>query len=221
MAEEKLVNVNGMDYIVSSDGRVYSTKNSARSYYHMELKQRPNVDGYMVITTGPNGHRRDARVHRIVAEAFIPNPNNLPEVNHKDCNRANNNVENLEWCTHIDNIKYSIDMGNHICTKDLTGSNNPNYGNDTLKKKYTENPELSQMNNSRPGSQNGRCREVKLTNIESGRDYYFSYIRQASKWLIDGGFTRAASVDSVYARITKSAQDGSIIYRKFKAELLN
>ena len=59
MAEEKLVNVNGMDYIVSSDGRVYSTKNSARSYYHMELKQRPNADGYMVITTGPNEHRKN------------------------------------------------------------------------------------------------------------------------------------------------------------------
>lgn len=46
-------------------------------------------------------------VHRLVAEAFIPNPDNLPEVNHKDENGLNNSVDNLEWCSHQYNIEYS------------------------------------------------------------------------------------------------------------------
>lgn len=52
--------------------------------------------------------RKNGREHRLVAEAFIPNPNNYPCINHKDENRKNNNVENLEWCTY----KYNINYGN-------------------------------------------------------------------------------------------------------------
>ena len=50
-------------------------------------------------------------VHRLVAEAFIPNPDNLPEVNHIDSNRANNHVSNLEWVTHSDNMKHAYAKG--------------------------------------------------------------------------------------------------------------
>lgn len=49
--------------------------------------------------------------HRLVAEAFIPNPDNLPEVNHKDSNRSNNHASNLEWVTHSDNMKHSYQKG--------------------------------------------------------------------------------------------------------------
>lgn len=50
-------------------------------------------------------------VHRLVAEAFIPNPNNLPEVNHIDSNRSNNHVSNLEWVTHSENMRHSYNKG--------------------------------------------------------------------------------------------------------------
>ena len=58
------------------------------------------------------GKRHTKAVHRLVAEAFIENPNELPEVNHKDANRMNNCVENLEWITHGDNIKHSYKLNN-------------------------------------------------------------------------------------------------------------
>lgn len=61
-----------------------------------------------------DGKRKNFKVHRLVAEAFIPNPNNYKEVNHKDSNPLNNCVYNLEWCDHEYNIKHSIDEGNQV-----------------------------------------------------------------------------------------------------------
>ena len=54
-----------------------------------------------------NGNRKTIKTHRLVAIAFLPNPENLPDVNHKDFNRRNNNVENLEWCTEKYNTQYT------------------------------------------------------------------------------------------------------------------
>ena len=58
-----------------------------------------------------NNKRRNYRIHRLVAEAFIPNPDNLPMVNHKDENRLNNKVENLEWCNNTYNSQYPNNLG--------------------------------------------------------------------------------------------------------------
>ena len=62
--------------------------------------------GYLRVCLNKNGKRKNMQVHRIVALAFISNPDNLPEVNHKDENPKNNCVENLEWCTHLYNMNY-------------------------------------------------------------------------------------------------------------------
>lgn len=221
VVEEKIITVNDIDYIVSADGHVYSTHNSAKSCYHQEIKQRPNADGYMIITTGKTGKRRTASVHRMVAEAFIPNPDNLPEVNHIDCDRTNNCMENLEWCTHTENIHYSIKMGNHICTTNISGANNPNFGNKTLKRKYAENPILAKENNSRPGGQNGRARAVKLVNLETQEELAFDYMRAAAQYLIENNFTRAIDIDAVLNRISMAAKTGAKIYKKFGVYFLN
>ena len=67
------------------------------------LKQRKNHKGYPVVYLSKYGKQSTRVVHRLVAKAFIPNPNNLPQVNHKDGNKENNNVCNLEWCTNSEN----------------------------------------------------------------------------------------------------------------------
>ena len=85
--------VSGYDYpyMISDYGRVRGTKGI--------MKQYDNGYGYLVVEFRKNGRRKHLRVHRLVAGAFIPNPENLPEVNHKDEDKHNNFVTNLEWCT--------------------------------------------------------------------------------------------------------------------------
>ena len=63
------------------------------------LKQRYDRYSYLYVRININGKRICLKAHRIIAICFIPNPDNLPQVNHIDCNRSNNVVSNLEWCT--------------------------------------------------------------------------------------------------------------------------
>ena len=75
-------------------------RNPRHAYAHVSLNK-------------PDGAQQRVRIHRLVAEAFIPNPDGLPQVNHKDGNKANNNVENLEWCSIRDNLLHSFRTGLH------------------------------------------------------------------------------------------------------------
>lgn len=68
--------------------------------------KRCQADYYQVGLFPMEGKAAVAKIHRLVAQAFIPNPDNLPEVNHKDENKANNRADNLEWCTHVENCNY-------------------------------------------------------------------------------------------------------------------
>lgn len=66
---------------------------------------------YSQVHLGPKNNQKTVRIHRLVAEAFIPNPDNLPLVNHKDENKMNNCVDNLEWCTALYNLTYGSRKG--------------------------------------------------------------------------------------------------------------
>ena len=88
-------------YKCYSDGKMQLTKHHGRI-----LKQCLNDKGYYMVTIVYNHTVKTLLVNRLVAKAFIPNPDNLPEVNHKDENPKNNCVENLEWCTQIYNVRY-------------------------------------------------------------------------------------------------------------------
>lgn len=67
--------------------------------------------GYYMISVTCNGRSKPKRVHRIIAEVFIPNPDNKPDVNHKDGNKLNNSISNLEWVTHSENMKHAFKNG--------------------------------------------------------------------------------------------------------------
>ena len=94
-------------YLISDYGRVKSLSRDYKYGYHEDIILKPTErKGYKAVTLFSNGKRYRKSIHRLVAEAFIPNPNNLPMVNHKDENEANNRVDNLEWCTRLYNSRY-------------------------------------------------------------------------------------------------------------------
>ena len=92
-------------YEVSDKGRVKSLKFGKERI----LKLGITTDGYLMVKLLKNGEMKPYRVHRLVAQTFIPNPDNLPQVNHIDENPSNNKVENLEWC----DAKYNNNYGTH------------------------------------------------------------------------------------------------------------
>lgn len=108
-------------YQVSSTGRVrsldriavvsYGNRKSSNTRYKGKILCQSETNGYAQVVLHKNSIGETRRVNRLVAEAFIPNPQNLPIVNHKDENPKNNNIDNLEWCDH----KYNANYGN--CSK--------------------------------------------------------------------------------------------------------
>ena len=97
------------NYMVSNLGRVKSLKRIDSNKHPIKervLKSCKVDGGYLAVVLCENGKRKTFLVHRLVAQAFIPNPNNLPQVNHKDEDKTNNTVENLEYCDQFYNNIY-------------------------------------------------------------------------------------------------------------------
>ena len=94
-------------YEVSNFGRV---RTNGQRPGLLTLTKQPSGYRYAMIELS-NGKKRNCRVHRLVAQYFIPNTDNLREVNHKDGNKDNNRADNLEWCTRSHNVKHSFDTG--------------------------------------------------------------------------------------------------------------
>lgn len=124
-AREIFVPVRGAEgyYEVSNTGKVRSVSGGRRK--GIELKQQTYVNrtnrGYKTVSLVKNGKVMSAMVHRLVASAFLSNPLNKPTVNHKDSDRTNNDVNNLEWATHSENEVHAHANGKVIWNKGRFG----------------------------------------------------------------------------------------------------
>lgn len=108
-------------YRVSSAGNVMSVEHSlidsaGRKRHFPARLLTPTIGkdpryGYAHLSLTKDGIAKRVWLHRLVAETFIPNPNNLPQVNHKDGNKSNNHIDNLEWCTVAHNLKHAVETG--------------------------------------------------------------------------------------------------------------
>lgn len=115
-------------YQVSNLGNVKSLRTGKKIYYS-------TAGGYYRVNLFKDKRRKGFSIHRLVAEMFIPNYNNKPCVNHKDCNRKNNKVDNLEWCTYKENNNY----GKHILRMKVSGLEY------LIKKDYSDQKELAEL----------------------------------------------------------------------------
>ena len=100
-------------YSITNDGRVYSYISGR--YLHKGFDK----DGYALVTLSRDNYMRTYRIHRLVAETFVDNPDNKEEVNHKDFDRKNNWFENLEWVTSKENVYHSYLYGNRKLSKSV------------------------------------------------------------------------------------------------------
>ena len=112
-------------YQVSNRGKVRSL-NYGNTGKIREISQRTNKGGYQDVTLHKNGKKKTLTVHRLAAIAFIPNPDNKPEVDHIDTNPSNNNVDNLRWVTSLENRHNPITLQHR--RENVTGNKNPMYG---------------------------------------------------------------------------------------------
>lgn len=92
-------------YKISNKGRV---KSFHRKKKKGKILSANNKSGYKKINLSKNGKCYSIRIHRLVAEAFIPNPENKSQINHLDMNKSNNKVENLEWVTPAENVRHAV-----------------------------------------------------------------------------------------------------------------
>lgn len=143
-------------FLVSNKGNVIvsDTNKQARIF--------DNGNGYKQVQIMRKGKRYTRYVHRLVAESFVPNPDHLPEINHKDGNKNNNSVENLEWCNHTENMLHAFRTG--------------------LRKNTTPKQQEAARRNAKKSKD--KCREgwIRWSKTPEARETWLKNITKADKW---------------------------------------
>lgn len=159
------------NYEISIDGIVRSkdrtqidTMGRKRSWKGKILKPDIAPNGYYRITLAVNGKKKQAYLHRLLATHFLENPNNLPQVNHKDGNKLNNDLNNLEWVSVQDNVIHAYKNG---LISHISGEQHPNFG------KF--------------GSESKKAKKVKSTNIITGEVKIYGALIE----VVQDGFTKS------------------------------
>ena len=165
--EYRLVTICGRPKLIARDGQALNLirRNQPCTTYLSK-------DGYPCFGGG-------IPVHLYVAYGWVDGYFDGAEVNHKDFDRTNYNADNLEWMLHINNVHYSSNENRYARQY---GETNPNYHNDTLKKKYENNPDLKKCL-SRPGIQNGRASHIYVYDLDMNFIKEFDLIKDCAKWL--------------------------------------
>ena len=179
-------------YEVDSCGRVFSSKTGEQK------KQSVTDTGYKVVSLYKDGKYKHIKVHRAVAMAFIDNPNNYPVVNHKDEDKTNNFVENLEWCTQRENLVYGT--ARKRAAQKLKGRERPESFKEVMRKK------IKAYQNSDSG--NGK----PVVCVETGIKYT-SICDAASQLGISEGTIRQSC-----NRMTKKGRNG-MTFRYYGADM--
>ena len=166
-------------YQVSSYGRIKSLSRKRNNGLDKTiiLKENINNKGYKRINLHKNKKMKSYLVHRLVAQAFIPNPNNYPIINHKDENPSNNHVSNLEWCTYKYNNNYGT-KGEKI-SKALKGNRSkdkhPFYG-----RHHSEEAKAKMKMNHADFKEGKHPKARKVICINTGE--IFNSLSKATKW---------------------------------------
>ena len=189
-------------YKVSNKGNVLSCNYYRNSKPHL-MKPQKNSNGYLKVVLSKNKKSKQFTIHRLVALAFLPNPDNLEMVNHKDENPENNNIENLEWCSRSYNQVYSMNL--HEDRRMV-------FGNNFRDKKTGQN--LSPY--TKKGVPHTEKRKVRMSTYEGNEIRIFNNCSEAAVFVnnnvsnIIGACRRNARTDRVRKRKQKSGAYGYV-----------
>lgn len=163
---------NNPNYLVSNLGRV-------RRRGSNKDKAVRDKNGYLITDLYMNGKRTTERINRLVASAFVDNPDNKSDVDHLDENKHNNNANNLEWVTHSENIKRAWKSGAMHASYGMRGHSNPNGGRKSKPFKIVETGAVFSTLKECEEKINGNNRHINdclKGRQQTHRGYHFEYI---------------------------------------------